>query len=81
MAPLLDDDDALEAIWKKCYSLTATTASDQFKSYEELENRMNIVLGLNISPTRSGNKTFQSALGARTGGYDHGTEQNPIQLE
>jgi hypothetical protein len=53
VAPLLDDDDALEAIWKKCYSLTATTASDQFKSYEELENRMNIVLGLNISPTRS----------------------------
>jgi hypothetical protein len=53
VAPLLDDDDALEAIWKKCYSLSAVTAPDQFKSYEELERRMNMVLGLNTSPTQS----------------------------
>lgn len=45
VAPLLDDDDALEAIWKKEYSLTALTAPDQFKSYEELEKRLNYVLG------------------------------------
>jgi hypothetical protein len=52
--PLLDDDDALEALWKKEYSLTAITAPDQFKSYEELERRMNMVLGLkNSSPARS----------------------------
>ena len=54
--PLLDDDDALEAIWKKEYSLTAITAPDQFKSYEELERRMNMVLGLKgsaSSPARS----------------------------
>lgn len=52
--PLLDDDDALEAIWKKEYSLTAITAPDQFKSYEELERRMNAVLGLKSSnPARS----------------------------
>ncbi len=54
VAPLLDDDDALESIWKKEYSLTAITASDQFKSYEDLERRMNTVLGVkNSSPTRS----------------------------
>jgi hypothetical protein len=55
VAPLLDDDDALEAIWKKEYSLTAITAPDQFKSYEDLERRMNYVLGLNQtnSPARS----------------------------
>lgn len=51
--PLLDDDDALEAIWKRQYSLTAFTAPDQFKSYEDLEKRMNQVLGLNTTPTRS----------------------------
>jgi len=52
--PLLDDDDALEALWKKEYSLTAITAPDQFKSYEDLERRMNMVLGLkNSSPARS----------------------------
>ncbi len=49
------DDDVLEAIWKKEYSLTAITAPDQFKSYEELEKRMNMVLGISqtTSPTKS----------------------------
>jgi len=45
VAPLLDDDDALEALWKKEYSLAAVTAPDQFKSYEELEKRLKYVLG------------------------------------
>jgi hypothetical protein len=45
LAPLLDDDDALEAIWKKEYSLAAVTATDQFKSYEDLERRLKYVLG------------------------------------
>ena len=31
--PLMDDDDALEALWKKEYSLSAIVAPDQFKSY------------------------------------------------
>ena len=44
VAPLLDDDDALEAIWKKEYSLAAVTAADQFKSYEDLERRLKYVL-------------------------------------
>jgi len=42
---LLDDDDALEALWKKQYSLTAITAPDQFKSYDELKKRLDYVLG------------------------------------
>jgi len=51
--PLLDDDEAMEAIWKKEYSLAAVTAPDQFKSCEELERRMNMVLGLKTSPSNS----------------------------
>mgnify|MGYP003133176963 CR=1 FL=1 len=43
--PLLDDDEALEAIWKKQYSLTALTAPDQFKSYDDLKKRLDAVLG------------------------------------
>ena len=43
--PLLDDDDALEAIWKKQYSLSAITAADQFKTYDELKKRLDYVLG------------------------------------
>ena len=44
---LLDDDDAMEAIWKKQHSLEDLIAADKFKTYEELEKRMNTVLGLN----------------------------------
>jgi len=42
---LLDDDDAMEAIWKKQYSLTEFVAPDQFKTYEELKKRLDSVLG------------------------------------
>jgi len=53
-APLLDDDDAMEAIWKKEYSLAAVVAPDQFKSYEDLEKRLKYVLG------QKGNSRVQS---------------------
>jgi hypothetical protein len=42
---LLDDDDAMEAIWKKQYSLAELVAPDQFKSYDELKKRLDYVLG------------------------------------
>jgi hypothetical protein len=44
-APLLDDDDAMEAIWKKQYSLAELVAADQFKTYDELKKRLEYVLG------------------------------------
>ena len=44
-SPLLDDDDALEALWKKEYSLADFTAPSNFKSYEDLERRLKSVLG------------------------------------
>ena len=56
--PLLDDDDALEAIWKKQYSLEEFTRPDQFKTYEELEKRMNSVLNPNASSRRVDPDTF-----------------------
>ena len=52
VAPLLDDDDALEAVWKKQYSLAAVTAPDQFKTYEQLEARLKMVLGQKTSRPR-----------------------------
>jgi hypothetical protein len=42
---LLDDDDALEALWKKQYSLNEFIAPDQFKSYEEMKKRLDSVMG------------------------------------
>ena len=46
---LLNDDDAMEAIWKKEYSLCEFIASDQFKSYDELKKRLDLVLGSKTS--------------------------------
>jgi hypothetical protein len=45
VSPLLEDEDALEAIWNKEYSLAAVVASDQFKSYDDLSKRLKYVLG------------------------------------
>ena len=53
VSPLLGDDDAMEGIWKKQYSLTAIIAPDQFKSYDDLERRMKMVMGQKTSPTQS----------------------------
>ena len=49
-APLLDDDDAMEAVWKKQFSLAELTAADQFKSYDELKKRLEYVLGNKGTP-------------------------------
>jgi hypothetical protein len=39
------NDDAMEAIWKKQYSLAEFVSPDQFKSYEEMKKRLESVLG------------------------------------
>ena len=51
-APLLDDDDAMEAVWKQEHSLAEIVAPDQFKSYEDLKKRLDYVLGLTVAPKR-----------------------------
>jgi hypothetical protein len=43
---LLEDDEAMEAIWKKEYSLEDFVAPDQFKSYDDLKKRLDYVLGI-----------------------------------
>ena len=45
VTPLLDDDDALEAVWKKENSLKEFIDADQFKSYDDLKKRLEYVLG------------------------------------
>jgi hypothetical protein len=44
VSPLLDDDDALEGLWKKQFSLAEIVAADQFKTYDELKKRLQNVL-------------------------------------
>jgi hypothetical protein len=55
---LLDDDDAMEAIWKKEYSLQDFVAADQFKSYDDLKKRLDYVLG-NKSPKFQDQETLE----------------------
>ena len=55
---LLDDDDAMETVWKKQFSLEEFIRPDQFKSYEELEKRMNAVLNPKASARRLDPDTF-----------------------
>ena len=46
VSALSADDDVLEATWKQEHSLEAFTHKDQFKSYADLEKRLNMVLGI-----------------------------------
>ena len=44
VSALLDNDDALEEVWKKQHSLKEFTAPTNFKSYDELKTRLDTVL-------------------------------------
>jgi len=47
------DDAQLESIWKREYALQPLVAADQFKSYEQLQERLNLVLNLKNSASES----------------------------
>ena len=56
--PLLENDDELENVWKKEYSLEAFSASDQFKDYNELKDKLHKVLtGSGVSSQRAATVT------------------------
>jgi hypothetical protein len=48
-APLSQDDDDLERIWKSEYGLNEFLSESNFKSYDELKTKLNSVLGLDAS--------------------------------
>ena len=50
-SPLFDDDEQMEAVWKREHSLQDFLAPSNFKSYEELQGKLNKVLGLNENGT------------------------------
>jgi hypothetical protein len=59
VSPLLDDDDAMEAIWKKEYSLAELVAADQFKDYDTLKKRLDYVLGNKGTPRFQDQETIE----------------------
>jgi len=52
------DDSELEKIWKQSYSLAEFTAPDNFKTFEELQARLTMVLS-NSAPARVDLETFE----------------------
>lgn len=53
-SPLAGSDEEIEAIWDKCHSLKDIVSADKFKSYEDLEKRLNLVLNLSGSAAPKG---------------------------
>ena len=71
VSALSADDDELEATWKLEHSLAAFTAPDQFKSYEDLEKRLNMVLGISQrTPSRPSVEDEEYEPVAATGGFN-----------
>lgn len=44
-SPISDDDEVIEKIWSKAYSLEAEIAPEKFKSYDQLKARFDSVIG------------------------------------
>ena len=73
VSALSADDDELEKIWKSEHSLEAFTSKDQFKSYEDLERRLNLVLGIGQrASARPVDESFEGETDGR--GYDHASD-------
>mgnify|MGYP000562849111 CR=1 FL=1 len=53
-SPLLNDDDALEKIWKSQASLLELVADKEFKPYDSLKTRLDKVLGITTSIDEDG---------------------------
>jgi hypothetical protein len=72
---LLEDDDAMEAIWKKEYSLEEFTNADQFKSYDDLKKRLDYVLGIKGTPKFQDQETVEQEEDFR---QQNRGESNPV---
>lgn len=55
-ALLEGDEEMLEALWKKQYKLQEFLDSSQFKSYNELEGKLNTTLGISKMQKRNSNE-------------------------
>ena len=72
---LLEDDDAMEAIWKKEFSLEEFTNADQFKSYDDLKKRLDYVLGIKGTPKFQDQETVEQEEDFR---QQNRGESNPV---
>lgn len=59
-APISNDDDELEALWRKEHKLSEFVDPSKFKSYDELKAKLNRVLGLDGAVTAGRGNTAES---------------------
>lgn len=64
--PLFEDDEKLEALWKKEYSLQEFLAPSNFKSYEELQSKLFKVLDENTPAKKVARAEEEDVPWART---------------
>ena len=60
-APLFDDDEELEKVWKSQHALQEFVNPTNFKTYEELQTKLNRVLGLDgAAPATTAESSLQA---------------------
>ena len=64
------DDEKLEDLWKREYSLTAFTDPSNFKSYDELKTKFNQVVGTDIRSTETQTENIESKEPSREDSVD-----------
>ena len=62
------DDDKLESIWKQGYSLAEFEDTKNFKSYEQLQARLNLVLGKSAAPAPRVDEQDEAVFDTPVGG-------------
>jgi len=59
-APLADNDEAIEAVWKQAYPLKPFIDPSNFKSYDDLKSRLDRVLGRKEGPPTARTQELRS---------------------
>ena len=67
-APLSEDDDKMESVWKSQHSLEEFVNESNFKSFDELKTRLDTVLGNTPSPAMSAPSSVEDTRAPFDGG-------------
>ena len=68
-APLSEDDDKMESVWKSQHSLEEFVNESNFKSFDDLKTRLDTVLGNTPSPAMSAPASVEATSAPFDGGH------------
>jgi len=68
-APLFEDDDKMESVWKSQHSLEEFVNESNFKSFDDLKTRLDTVLGNTPSPAMSAPASVEATSAPFDGGH------------